>query len=201
MDIIESIKNLNLTIFDVSILFLIFIFAMKGIVRGFISEFSKIVGWVLGLIVATRYRIEVGELVNTFYPIGGETMKSVIGFFVTLMIFLFLVFLLNSFLTFVATKITGLNIINKFFGFVLGGTKVFLIFAIIVGALYGIPLIKEKIFERYGVDKSFLYPFLVQAGTYILNLQYEKDFNRYFKNRDENLTKEKNATKVKRDEE
>ena len=54
------------------------------------------------------------------------------------------------------------------FGFVAGGGKYFLIFALIVTALSNVTLVKDNL-EKY-VNDSILYPYLKEAGSYLINL-------------------------------
>ena len=52
--------------------------------------------------------------------------------------------------------------------FIAGGGKYFLIFALIVTALSNVTLVKDNL-EKY-VKDSVLYPYLKEAGAYLINL-------------------------------
>jgi membrane protein required for colicin V production len=66
------------------------------------------------------------------------------------------------------TSASGLGFINRLLGFIAGGGKYFLIFALIVTALSNVTLIKDNL-EKY-VQDSVLYPYLKKAGSSIINL-------------------------------
>ena len=66
------------------------------------------------------------------------------------------------------TSASGLGFLNRLFGFIAGGGKYFLIFALIVTALSNVTLVKDNL-EKY-VNDSVLYPYLKEAGSYLINL-------------------------------
>ena len=63
---------------------------------------------------------------------------------------------------------SGLGFLNRLFGFVAGGGKYFLIFALIVTALSNIALIKDNM-KNYLQD-SIIYPHLLTVGSYLINI-------------------------------
>ena len=187
----------NVSLFDIIIAFFILIFAIKGLVGGFINEFSKLFGWIVGIAVAVRYGNETGKFINDTLQVdlGGKASTTVAGFIVILSLFLLSIYLINTILTNITKDISGLNFLNKAFGFIFGGGKIFLILSIIIGALHGIPLTKTYLFDRFKMDKQkVLFPMMVQTGKYILNLDYVKKSKEggfeKLENFDDNDTKE-----------
>ena len=173
---IERILS-DFSIFDIIISFFIMIFAFRGLIGGFINELSKLFGWIVGISVAVRYGSATGEFINNLegVDLGGKASITVVGFIVILSVFLLSIYLINAILTGITKKVSGLNFINKFFGFIFGGAKIFLIFSIIISALYGIPLIETYVFDRFKMkEEKVFFPFMVQTGKYILNLEYVK---------------------------
>ncbi len=65
-------------------------------------------------------------------------------------------------------SVSGLGFLNRFLGFVAGGGKYFIIFALIVTALSNVTLVKENL-GKY-VKDSMLYPYLVKTGSAIIHL-------------------------------
>lgn len=61
-----------------------------------------------------------------------------------------------------------MGFLNRLFGFILGGGKYFLIFALIITALSNVTLVKDNL-EKY-VKDSVLYPYLKESGAYLINL-------------------------------
>jgi len=70
------------------------------------------------------------------------------------------------------TSASGLGFLNRLFGFIAGGGKYFLIFALIVTALSNVSLVKDNL-EKH-VKDSILYPYLKEAGSYLINLDPSK---------------------------
>ena len=62
---------------------------------------------------------------------------------------------------------SGFSFLDRLLGFIVGSAKIFLVFAIFVFIISRIAIINEKI-EPYS-KKSFLYPFLLTAGEFIMN--------------------------------
>ena len=167
----------NFSIFDIVISFFIMVFAFKGLIGGFINELSKLFGWIVGISVAVRYGSATGEFINNLegVDLGGKASVTVVGFIVILSVFLLSIYLINAILTAITKKVSGLNFIYKFFGFIFGGAKIFLIFSIIISALYGIPLIETYVFDRFKMkEEKIFFPLMVRTGKYILNLEYVK---------------------------
>lgn len=96
------------------------------------------------------------------------------------------------------TSESGLGFLNRLFGFIAGGGKYFLIFALIVTALSNVTLIKDNL-EKY-VNDSVLYPYLKEAGSYLINLDASaiglsvSDSTQVAAPADMNASVEKNAT-------
>ena len=165
----------NFSVFDIVISFFIMIFAVRGLIGGFINELSKLFGWIVGISIAARFGTPTGEFLNSLegVDLGGKAAVTVVGFVIILSAFLLSVYLINSILTAITKKLSGLNFINKFFGFIFGGAKVFLILSIIIGALHGIPLIKSYLFDRFKMEEEkVFFPIMIKTGKYILNLEY-----------------------------
>jgi membrane protein required for colicin V production len=66
------------------------------------------------------------------------------------------------------TSASGLGFMDRLLGFVAGGGKYFIIFALIVTALSNVTLIKENT-QKY-VKDSMLYPLLYKAGSAIIKI-------------------------------
>ncbi len=66
------------------------------------------------------------------------------------------------------TNESGLSFLNRLFGFIAGGGKYFIIFALIVTALSNVKLVKDNL-EKY-VNDSVLYPYLREAGSYLIKI-------------------------------
>lgn len=152
--------------FDLILAALVLILGIKGLMNGFIKEVFGIIGLIGGVIVASRYATEVGELVSKNVYAVQETFWFHLGFLVTLIVF----WLLCLGLGYIFSKMlsmSGFSFVDRLLGFIVGSAKIFLVFAIFVFIISNIKIINEKL-EPY-TKNSFFYPILLQSGEFIMN--------------------------------
>lgn len=154
--------------FDVTISAIVLILGIKGFMQGFIKEVFGLLGLVAGVYLASRLSEKAAAFIDTnFLHLENAALLKLIGF----MAILILVWTGATLLGAIFSKLTsesGLGFLNRLFGFIIGGGKYFLIFALIVTALSNVTLIKDNL-EKY-VEDSVLYPYLTEAGSYLINL-------------------------------
>ncbi|HEY9189661.1 MAG TPA: CvpA family protein [Sulfurovum sp.] len=154
--------------FDVTISAIVLILGIKGFMQGFIKEVFGLLGLVAGVYFASRLSEKAADFIDTnFLHLENAALLKLIGF----MAILILVWTGATMLGAIFSKLTsesGLGFLNRLFGFIVGGGKYFLIFALIVTALSNVTLIKDNL-EKY-VEDSVLYPYLKEAGSYLINL-------------------------------
>lgn len=154
--------------FDVTIAAIILILGIKGFMQGFIKEAFGLVGLVAGVYFAARLAPEGASFIDTnFFHLENLSLLKLIGFLAILI----LIWLSATILGFIFSKLTnqsGLGFLNRLFGFITGGGKYFLVFALIITALSNVTLIKDNL-EKY-VKDSVLYPYLKEAGAYLINI-------------------------------
>ena len=154
--------------FDVTIAAIILILGIKGFMQGFIKEAFGLVGLVAGVYFAARLAPEAASFIDTnFFHLENQSLLKLVGFLAILI----LIWLGATILGSIFSKLTnqsGLGFLNRLFGFIAGGGKYFLIFALIVTALSNVTLVKDNL-EKY-VKDSVLYPYLKEAGAYLINL-------------------------------
>ncbi len=158
----------NLTIFDGIAILLILILGIKGVLRGFIKEFFGLVGIIGGIYIGSRYAEFTGNLVSeNLLKLQNETTLYLVGFIVTFLLFWILAAIIGATLSKIINS-SGLGIVNKILGFLIGGAKIFLIFSIIIFVLSNIVIIKDKI-DLFFKD-SFMYPIFYETGSKIVKL-------------------------------
>jgi len=154
--------------FDVTISAIVLILGIKGFMNGFIKEVFGLVGLVGGVYVASRLSGEAATFIdNTFLHIENTALLKLLGFLAILIIVWLSATILGSIFSKLSSA-SGLGFINRFLGFVAGGGKYFLIFALIVTALSNVTLIKDNL-EKY-VHGSILYPYLKAVGSSVIHL-------------------------------
>jgi membrane protein required for colicin V production len=178
----ENFTMVNFNYFDVTIGTIILLLAIKGFMNGVIKEFFGLAGLVGGVYFASRLAGESAAFISkNFIQIENASLLKLIGFISILIIIWLSATILGSIIS-KLTSASGLGFMDRLLGFVAGGGKYFIIFALITTALSNVTLIKENT-QRY-VKDSILYPFLYKAGSVIikidptsLGLNAQKDFN------------------------
>ncbi len=164
----ENFSMMDFNYFDVTIAAIILILGIKGFMQGFIKEAFGLVGLVAGVYFAARLAPEAASFIDTnFFHLENQSLLKLIGFLAILI----LIWLSATILGSIFSKLTnqsGLGFLNRLFGFIAGGGKYFLIFALIVTALSNVTLVKDNL-EKY-VKDSVLYPYLKEAGAYLINI-------------------------------
>jgi len=154
--------------FDVIIVSIIVILGIKGFMQGFIREFFGLFGLVGGVYFGSRFAQQAGTFIDiNLIHLEDPAILKLIGFLVILLTIWLSATILGAIFS-KLTSISGLSFINRLLGFVVGGGKYFLIFALIVTALSHIKLVQDNL-GKYTKD-SVLYPYLQEVGSYLINL-------------------------------
>ena len=164
----ENFSMMDFNYFDVTIAAIILILGIKGFMNGFIKEVFGLMGLVGGVYLASRMADTAATFIDTnFIHLENPSLLKLIGFLAVLILVWSSAAILGSIFS-KLTNQSGLGFLNRLFGFIAGGGKYFLIFALIVTALSNVTLVKDNL-EKY-VNDSVLYPFLQEAGSYLINL-------------------------------
>ena len=154
--------------FDVTIAAIVLILGIKGFMQGFIKEVFGLLGLVAGVYFASRLSETAASFIDTnFLHLENASLLRLIGFLAILLVIWTGATILGAIFSKLTSE-SGLGFINRLFGFIAGGGKYFLIFALIVTALSNVTLVKDNL-EKY-VNDSVLYPYLKEAGSYLINL-------------------------------
>jgi len=164
----ENFSMIDFNYFDITIGAIVLILGIKGFMSGFIKEVFGLVGLVGGVYLASRLATDASAFIDTnFIHIENTALLKLIGFLAILTVVWFSATILGSIFS-KLTSISGLGFINRLLGFIAGGGKYFIIFALIVTALSNVTLVKDNI-GKY-VNDSVLYPYLLKTGASIIHL-------------------------------
>ena len=164
----ENFSMINFNYFDVTISAIVLILGIKGFMQGFIKEAFGLVGLVAGVYFASRLAPDAANFIDAnFFHLENPSLLKLLGFLCILIIIWLSATILGSIFSKLTSQ-SGLGFLNRLLGFVAGGGKYFLIFALIVTALSNVTLVKDNL-EKY-VNHSILYPYLKKAGAYLINL-------------------------------
>ncbi|MFK5976976.1 MAG: CvpA family protein [Sulfurovum sp.] len=168
---LENFSMMDFNYFDVTILAIILILGIKGFMQGFIKEFFGLLGLVAGVYFASRFADKAGEFISiNLIQIEDPAILKLIGFLTILLIIWIGATFIGAILS-KLTSISGLSFINRLLGFIMGGGKYFLIFALIVTALSHVKLVQDNL-GKYTKD-SVLFPYLQETGSYLINMDIE----------------------------
>jgi len=158
--------------FDIATLGLILIIGIKGVFNGLIKEIAGLLGIISGVFIASSYAEDFGKWIgsNIMY-IDSATALNMIGF-LALLTLIWLGFILAGMILSKLISLSGMGIIDKLFGFVFAGGKIFIIVSAIVYALSNIEIVK-KATEEY-TNNSFMYPLYYKTGKFVISIDPEK---------------------------
>ena len=157
-----------ITIFDLGVAALVLILGIKGVINGLIKEVFGLVGLIGGIVVASRFAKEAGELVSEkVYKLDGDSVLFFMGFLVLLIGFWLARLAIGAFLS-KMVGLSGLGFLDKIGGFIIGSAKIFLAFSVLFAIISNMQTINSKI-EPY-FQGSKLYPILLSSGKWIMNL-------------------------------
>jgi membrane protein required for colicin V production len=161
----------NLITFDIIILVFITFLGLKGFFHGFIKEIFSLLSLIGGIFFASRVANNISGQINEFIPIDSSSGQLLLAFILSFAFFWIIVYFIGNILT-KLIEFSGLGIINNIFGFVIGGSKIFMIFSVIIYAVSNIAVLKPKLETK--VKDSIIYPYLLTTGEYIINLDMSK---------------------------
>jgi len=164
----DNFSMMDFNYFDVTISAIVLILGIKGFMQGFIKEIFGLAGLVAGVYLASRLAPDAAHFIDAnFFHLENQSLLNLIGFLAILMIVWLSTTILGSIFSKLSSE-SGLGFLNRLLGFIAGGGKYFLVFALIVTALSNVNLVKDNL-EKY-VNDSILYPYLKKTGSYLINI-------------------------------
>ena len=156
----------NINYIDIIAIVIIGLLGLKGFMTGFIKELFALIGIVGGVYIASRFSLNVGDFINeNIFEIVNKSALSATGFIISFIFFWFILYILGMILQKIINT-AGLGIFDKVAGMIVGGGKIFLIFSIIAFGLNSVEAVKKNIESK--VENSFMFPILVDTGSYIV---------------------------------
>ena len=164
----ENFSMVDFNYFDITIGAIVLILGIKGFMNGFIKEVFGLAGLVGGVYFGSRFADTAAKFINDeFLQMENTALLKLLGFLAVLIVIWVSATIVGSIFS-KLTSASGLGFLNRLFGFIVGGGKYFLIFALIVTALSNVTLVQDNL-EKY-VKDSVLYPYLKEAGSTMINL-------------------------------
>jgi len=162
-------------IFDAIIISITLMLAVKGFLNGVVKEIAGLLGIIGGFFIASRYYHEAGVYINeNLITIKNTSAIDLVGFIsVFLLVWIFCIFL--GFLFNHLLRVSALGFVDKFFGFLVGGLKFFLMISIIIAFLYRIEFLRNYISKF--TKESQVFPIALKIGDEIMKLSPQKISN------------------------
>ncbi len=158
----------NVSLLDLVSIALILFLGIKGVLRGFVKEVFGLIGIIGGIYIASKYAQVGGEYLDTnFLNLQNKASIYLIGFIAVLILFWIVATFIGSMLGKLVNS-SGLGIVDKILGFVVGGAKVFLIFSVIIYVLSSIGIFKSSINSIF--EGSMMYPIFKEVGSKIVQI-------------------------------
>jgi membrane protein required for colicin V production len=158
--------------FDVIILSITIILAIKGFFNGIIKEISGLVGIVLGVYLGSTYYESAGEYINSsIFKIPNESAINVVGF-VTVFVLTYLLCIILGLILSKIIKVAQLGIIDRVGGLIFSAGKFFIIVAVVITMLSKIEAMHNQL-EKWSKN-SITYPYLMKTGEFIINIKPEE---------------------------
>ncbi len=154
--------------FDIIIGSIVLILGLKGLLRGFVNEIIGLLGLVLGVFLGSRFNLVVADFIsNNIYSPQNDAILKLIAFMAVLALFWWGAIAVGSAFS-KLVNMSGLGFLNNILGFITGGGKYFIIFALITAALSNIEVVKSNFIPK--IQNSILYEPLLKAGSYLINV-------------------------------
>lgn len=155
--------------FDIIIVAIVVILALKGLFTGFIREVFSAIGIIGGVIIASRFNVSFGEWINSFLKLESQTILNLTGF----MVILGAIWILSLILAEVVVrfaKFIKLGKLDRILGVIVAGLKIFLIISIILFTFSKINFLSN--FTNKLQDSSFCYPIMIKVGSLIVKTNF-----------------------------
>ena len=147
---------------DVVILVFILFFTIRGLFRGFILEFSTLIGLIVGYLAGITYLGFLSDLLQTLMPSVPVSILNIISFSVVFITINILLKIAANLIT-KTLKFAMLGWLNRLLGALFGLTKSVLILSIFVFLISLIPW-SGDLFSKTGAEESVLFPLLEFLG-------------------------------------
>ncbi|MSN95627.1 CvpA family protein [Campylobacter sp. FMV-PI01] len=177
--------------FDAIILFLVLVFALKGLKSGVIREIFGIIGMIGGFLIALKFKNEVGAWINlNIYDIKklgileGNGTEILIGFIATMFGIWIIALIMGEILS-KLLGLSGLGFLDKIGGFAFGGAKVFLIFSILATFIHSSTRLNMQAQKFFST--SLIYEYLINTGAYLMGIK-TANIQQQIKNLENNKT-------------
>jgi len=168
---------------DMIIAGLILFLSLKGLVNGFTKELFNFIGLIVGIAVAARMNITVGQFISeNIFPIENDPALRMVGFVTVLVAIWVISTLFSSIIDSVSSDEVGF--FSRILGYILTILRYVAIFSIILVSVKNVDLISRKL-EVYSQDSKMMSS-LNEIGNKLLNREEEEPIKENNETKNEN---------------
>jgi uncharacterized membrane protein required for colicin V production len=168
---------------DIIIAGLILFLSLKGLVNGFTKELFNFIGLIVGIAVAARMNITVGQFISeNIFPIENDPALRMVGFVTVLVAIWVISTLFSSIIDSVSSDEVGF--FSRILGYILTILRYVAIFSIILVSVKNVDLISKKL-EVYSQDSKMMSS-LNEIGNKLLNREEEEPIKENNETKNEN---------------
>jgi membrane protein required for colicin V production len=161
---------MDFNVFDVIVISITLILAIKGFMSGIIKELAGIAGIIGGVFLGSMFYAKAGEYINaSIMKIPNESAINVVGFVAVFMLTWVIAVLIGMMLSKIL-KVAQLGILDKIGGVIFSAGKFFLIVSIIVTMLSQIEAFSSL--KKYQKN-SLMWPIMNKVGQYLIHIKPE----------------------------
>jgi membrane protein required for colicin V production len=162
---------MDFNVFDVIVISITLILAIKGFINGIIKELAGIAGIIGGIFLGSMFYAKAGEYINaSIMKIPNESAINVVGFVAVFMLTWVIAVLIGMMLSKIL-KVAQLGILDKIGGVIFSAGKFFLIVSVIVTMLSQIEALQSSL-EKYQKN-SLMWPIMNKVGQYLIHIKPE----------------------------
>lgn len=152
--------------FDMILGGIILFLSIKGFISGISREVFSFVGFIVGISVATRFNMDVGNFINQeIFPINKKETIELLGFISIFISILIASAVASNIFSMITTPV---HFISRLLGYILSITKYVIIFSMIIVGVQHSDFLDKKLKKYYKDSQIILYSH--DIGFYVLNM-------------------------------
>lgn len=155
---------------DIGIIVIILILGLRGMQNGLIQEIAGLLGFVLGIYLATRYFGDVAKYIKySGLEFENESISLILAFVLILSVVWIGLLVIGAVISRFMVMMPELSIVNYFGGYIFAALKYFLILCAIMYGLSQVEFLKKPIADNFKSTKS--YPIMMEIAQKIMNIE------------------------------
>ncbi|MWV62797.1 CvpA family protein [Helicobacter saguini] len=162
---------------DIGVIVVVLILAIRGMQNGLIQEIAALIGFVLGLYLATKYFALGAEYIGyTGLEFENESISWILSFIIILSLVWVLCLVIGAVVSRFVVIMPSLNVINYFGGYLFAALKYFLILSAILYGLSQVEFLKKPIADNFKATAT--YPVMMEIAQKIMNFETFKEMQK-----------------------